>query len=424
MIFLNNIETRGFGVKVTGVSLILLGIHGIDFAFFRQVEAVAPLGYFIDALLRCIIAIGTLLVYFEKTRSDLTRKEEYYRLLTENAVDAIYRYRLFPQPGFEYISPSIEAITGYSPDEYYADAQLLARLVHLHDRHLFQDFAKVYSSVPLTLRLIRKDGREIWIEQKCAPAHSKNGQVQVVEGILRDATVRKQLEREISRHDRLNTVGEMAANLAHEIRNPMTTVRGYLQMLSGRHELTGYRGQFDLMVEELDRANSIICEYLSFCKDKVVDIKLCQMNKIIEAIVPLIQAGANAANSRVELDLADIPEIYIDEKEIRQVILNLARNGLEAMPSGGTLTIRTYTEEGRMILAIQDQGTGIPTHVLEKLGTPFFTTKEMGTGLGLAVCYRIANRYKAAIKVKTNSEGTTFLLHFALPGNDESMQAN
>lgn len=102
----------------------------------------------------------------------------------------------------------------------------------------------------------------------------------------------------------------------------------------------------------------------------------------------------------------------LDEKEIRQLILNLVRNGLEAMPPKKRLKIKTYTEGDEVVLAVQDEGSGIPDELLAKLGTPFFTTKEKGTGLGLAVCYSIANRHKATIIPETGPKGTTFYVRF------------
>ena len=105
----------------------------------------------------------------------------------------------------------------------------------------------------------------------------------------------------------------------------------------------------------------------------------------------------------------------IDLKEIRQLLLNLAHNGFEAMEAGGALTVRTGVENGGVVLTIGDTGRGIPKKVLDKLGTPFMTTKENGTGLGLAVCYRIAERHGAKIAVKTSPQGTTFSVLFKLP---------
>lgn len=227
-----------------------------------------------------------------------------------------------------------------------------------------------------------------------------------------DITDRKQTEKEIAHLDRLHLIGEMAAGIGHEIRNPMTTVRGFLQMLENKDECAKYKEYYALMIEELDRANSIISEFLSLAKNKAVNLKAQNLNSIIEALSPLIIADAMVHDKFVKVELGNIPDILQDEKEIRQLILNLVRNGLEAMSPGGNLTIRTLTDDEDVVLSVQDQGKGIDPEVLEKIGTPFFTTKEQGTGLGLAVCYSIAARHNATIKVETGSMGTTFLVGF------------
>jgi signal transduction histidine kinase len=219
------------------------------------------------------------------------------------------------------------------------------------------------------------------------------------------------------RLDRLHLVGEMAASFGHEIRNPMTSVRGLLQVLGGKPECLQYKDYLDLMIGELDRANSIIEEFLSLAKDRAVIFKIQNLNSILEAVSPLILAGALIQKKYADIELGDIPDLPFDEKEIRQVILNLVRNGLEAMTPGGCLTIRTFAEENEVVLSAQDQGDGIAPDIIEKIGNPFFTTKEQGTGLGLAVCYSIAARHGATIKIETGSRGSTFSFRFPYPDN-------
>jgi signal transduction histidine kinase len=230
--------------------------------------------------------------------------------------------------------------------------------------------------------------------------------------IFTDITKRKQMEAAMSRLDRLNLVGEMAASLGHEIRNPMTTVRGYLQILRDNNNYVQDRDAFELMIEELDRANAIITEFLSLARNKMVELKSINLNSIIKKILPLVNANAMAQEKNIKVETGDIPDLLLDEKEIRQLILNLVGNGLESMNSGGSVTIRTFANNGKVVLSIQDQGHGIKPEILERLGTPFLTTKEDGTGLGLAVCYGIAVRHNASIDVETSENGTSFLVSF------------
>ena len=233
--------------------------------------------------------------------------------------------------------------------------------------------------------------------------------------VLIDVTELRQMEVEMTRLDRLNVVGEMAASIGHEIRNPMTTVRGYLQLLQENKDYHKEIEYFDLMIEELDRANLIITEFLSLAKNKMVELKPNNLNAIIGKLLPLVQAKAISRDQHIKVELNYQPDILLDSKEIRQLILNLVNNGMESMPSVGDITIRTYIEKGKAVLAVQDQGLGIDSELLDKIGSPFFTTKEQGTGLGLAVCYRIAAHHNARIDIDTSSTGTTFYVKFPSP---------
>lgn len=233
--------------------------------------------------------------------------------------------------------------------------------------------------------------------------------------ILNDITERKQMEADIVRLDRLNLVGEMAASIGHEIRNPLTTVRGFLQMLSQKEGYLDDNEFFNLMIEELDRANGIITEFLALAKNKMIELKPIDLKALINGIFPLIQANAMMQDKEIILSkMEDLPKLLLDEKEIRQLIHNLVRNALEAMLPGGRVSISLFQEGEYAVLSIQDQGSGIAPEIMEKIGSPFFSTKESGTGLGLAVCYGIAGRHNAAINIKTSSEGSTFVVNFPL----------
>ncbi len=227
-----------------------------------------------------------------------------------------------------------------------------------------------------------------------------------------DLTDKKKVEEEIARLDRLNLIGEMSASIGHEVRNPMTTVKGFLQLI-GREETDNRKQQYyDLMIEELDRANAIITEFLSLAKDKIVKMQSNSLNTLIDTLHPLLLSDAIKQDKMLTLSKGDIPNILMDDKEMRQLIMNLARNGLESMSAGGTLTIGTYSANNEVVLFVKDEGSGIRSEILEKLGNPFFTTKDTGTGLGLAVSYSIADRHNATIDIQTGLTGTTFYVRF------------
>ncbi|TWH47342.1 ATP-binding protein [Sporomusa sp. KB1] len=416
--FIRSPKIPKFGGLVIGYAYILWSFLNLSFPFIGSGSLFFPWGYVLGGTLRIIIAAGTLMLFLEKARKDLIKKEIQYRRLAENAIDVIYYCQLLPKIKIEYINPSVLAVTGYSPEDYYADNKLIFKLIHPDDHLLLDDFINNLPhsiEVPLTIRLVNKDKTTLWLEQKCVPIYDEKNRLVALEGSIRDITHRKKLEQMTALFDRMSMVGSMAATVAHEIRNPMTTVRGYLQFLGKKEKYQTDKEKFGLMIAELDRANSIIREYLALSHDKMVNLQKCSLNNIIEALFPLIQADANSAQVYASFDLSVIPELLLDENEIRQLLLNLVRNGLEAMPAGGKLIIRTALLESKVVLSISDQGSGIPPQVLEHLGTPFFTTKDTGTGLGLPICYQIAHRHNANIKIDTSEQGTTFLVYFSQP---------
>jgi len=228
--------------------------------------------------------------------------------------------------------------------------------------------------------------------------------------IFTDITEQRQMEIEMLRMDRLNLVGEIAASIGHEIRNPMTAVRGFLQIFKDKY--IEDREFLDLMIEELDRGNQIISEFLYLAKNKMVKLMPLNLNSVLKSIFPLVNASAMVKDKIIKMEMEDVPDLLLDENEIRQLILNLVNNGMESMSSDGEVILRTSVEKDHVVLAVKDQGKGIERNLIEHLGTPFFTTKEQGTGLGLAICYRIATRHNAKIDIDTNSTGTTFYVKF------------
>ncbi|MCG9966766.1 MEDS domain-containing protein [Pelotomaculum terephthalicicum JT] len=221
---------------------------------------------------------------------------------------------------------------------------------------------------------------------------------------------------DITRLERLDLMSKMSAGIAHEIRNPITSVKGFLQLLKEKSEYQKHAEYFNIMLEEIDRASSIINEFLSLVRNKEANFTRDSLNNILNMIYPLLQADAVKNGNNIILELEEIPEMPIIPKDIRQLILNLVRNGLEAMQAGGNLTIRTYAQNGDVILEVADEGIGINPDITEKIGSPFFTTKDTGTGLGLAICNNVAAQHNATLKFKKNPAGigTTFYVQFKL----------
>ncbi|MDF2570286.1 MAG: signal transduction histidine kinase, nitrogen specific, NtrB [Sporomusa sp.] len=363
-------------------------------------------------------AFGVDITTRKQMEEALRQRQKEFRTLAENSPDVIIR--LDRNLTYLYVSPSVTRYTKIKPSIFIGKSmgKIATNKAYLTT---FQEWKREILAVIATGKpsTIESDMKLSWLKGEIVAYHarfipefSENGLVESVLCIVQDITEKKLLEKEFARLDKLNVIGEMAASIGHEVRNPMTTVRGFLQLLSKKPGCVQYADYFNIMIGELDRANSIISEFLALAKNKAINRELHNINEIIKSIMPLLEADGLMANKYITTNMGEIPELMVDHKEIRQLVLNLVRNGLEAMDAGGRITIKTYLNQNDVILAVEDEGHGIEPDFADKIGTPFFSTKEQGTGLGLAVCYSIANRHGASIKYETSTNGTVFFVIF------------
>jgi len=243
--------------------------------------------------------------------------------------------------------------------------------------------------------------------------------------------------------DRLAALGEMAAGLAHEIRNPLGSIKGAAQLLEeerkGEPNAERASGETDdadastleflsVIIEETNRLNRVVSTFLEYARPFQGDPELLQVNDVISRTVLMGQASQDH-DVEIEVELADgLPQVRGDAEQLHQVFINLVRNAVQAMERKGTLRISTVSREGRaprvgkhdVEVRFSDTGPGIPKAVLEKIFIPFYTTKPEGTGLGLSICQRIVQDMGGAIDVESTSPeaGTTFVI--TLPAAEEA----
>ncbi|WP_214630602.1 ATP-binding protein [Paenibacillus agaridevorans] len=231
--------------------------------------------------------------------------------------------------------------------------------------------------------------------------------------IASDITELRQLRDERGRMERLSLVGQMAASITHEIRNPMAVIRGFVQLIQERSPQSQFE-YFRIIMEELDRANLIISDFLSLAQNRELKMERANLHHTINDLVPLISADANLRGQTLEIVLCeDMPDMLLNDREMKQLLLNLARNGMEAMGDKGVLRIHTAWTAEEVSIQIADEGVGIPQDKLDHLFEPFYTTKTRGTGLGLPLCLSIAERHNGRIEIHTREgEGTTFVVSF------------
>ncbi|WP_449539579.1 ATP-binding protein [Ferdinandcohnia sp. Marseille-Q9671] len=224
-------------------------------------------------------------------------------------------------------------------------------------------------------------------------------------------------DREENEHQKLELVGTLAASTAHEIKNPLTGVKGLIQLLSEKHRDTSDQFYFSVIQQEITRINDIVNEFLVLGKPTAEKRNIHNVSEIAKEVMPIIQSESNLYNIEFDFQVSENPLLIMCSKDtIKQVVLNLSKNAIESMQTkGGKLTISLQKEHANCLLTISDTGVGISEQIITKVYNPFFTNKDTGTGLGLAICKRIVDMYNGTIHiVSKEGEGTTVKVRFPL----------
>lgn len=370
-----------------------------------------------------------LAIAIDNTRlfDKIKESEEKYRNLVEDIEDVIFRVDKTGR--YLFLNKALQKVTGYFPQEFYETPSLATDMIHKNDEKLVKETMqkilddKLNVSKDLEYRVYCKNGKELWLSQNTYPIKNKNGSIIGVEGIIRDITDRKKTEDQIRRSERLASIGELAASIAHEIRNPLGAISNSVCMLKRDLALDGDDQKlFEMVAEETDRLNNIITNFLTFAHPAEYHFAKSDILAIINETLLLLEQDERF-NERIKIIKVyenNIPKVYLDQNWIRKVFWNLLVNSIDAMPRGGKIYIHVRrpnvpnNEEIEIVVA--DTGEGIPPEIMKKIFEPFFTTKKTkGTGLGLPIVHRIVDNHGGVINVKSErNKGTSFTIRLPI----------
>ncbi|WP_180954068.1 PAS domain-containing sensor histidine kinase [Bacillus sp. M6-12] len=258
-----------------------------------------------------------------------------------------------------------------------------------------------------------KDGSTYWVDTTIVPFVDKNGQTYKHISIQYDITEKKKTEETLHKTEKLSMVGQLAAGIAHEIRNPLTTIKGFVQLLG---ESTGESKLLftDTILEEIDRINFIVSEFMVFAKPHTYYFRECNVTEIVESAIQLLEAEAALKNVIVSFRYpSETPYITGEKNQLKQVFINIIKNAIDAMPYGGEINVEVMPASSELIISIRDTGLGMSEDQVKKLGEPFYTTKEDGNGLGLMVSFKIVQDHNGTITIESApNRGTQFNIAF------------
>jgi two-component system sensor histidine kinase HydH len=250
------------------------------------------------------------------------------------------------------------------------------------------------------------------------PIHDEDGKPNGAVVVLRDLSQIKRLEEQVRRSEKLAAIGHLAAGVAHEIRNPLSSIRGFAYLLGRGHgEETPEREYADVMVREIDRINHVVTGLLNFARPMALETESIRILDIIDHVISLVSADAKPHDIDIRVDCEPtLRPMMVDPNQVTQALLNLMLNALQALQQGGLIMIQAATiEDGKAIeIRVTDDGPGIDPAVQENIFEPFYTTRERGTGLGLAMVQKIAENHNGSVKVESPPPGKTRGTRFTL----------
>jgi PAS domain S-box-containing protein len=363
--------------------------------------------HLIGLILFTIVALLMSLSYrrYFKMFKELRGMQQTYQSLFDYNPDLVFMFDINGK--LTKVNDNFTNVTGYS--EAYFRTKPFISIFAKEDWPLVRDtYEKVISGVPQThhIEIIHKDGKKLKMEVTVVPMVVSES-IQGIIGYAKDVTLMKATEEMLKRSEKLSVVGELAAGVAHEIRNPLTTIRGFLQLEKKKDSDAAYFQS--IMIDEIDRINFIVSEFLALAKPQKLSFEKRSIAPIINEILALTQSEANLHDVIIDVNIEnDLPAINCEKNQLKQVFINIMKNGMEAMPQGGKVKIDVFTKNNHVVIRFIDEGVGIPKERMERIGEPFFTLKEKGMGLGMTMSFKIIEEHSGEIKIKSKvGVGTT-----------------
>ncbi|MCH6266988.1 EAL domain-containing protein [Neobacillus citreus] len=375
-------------------------INGIH--FFATLSPILKDGLVVGTIGSCVDFTET-----KRIKDALEFKNLKFQLITDNILDLVAM--LDKNGTVLYASPSHERILGISVKDYEGTSNF--ELVHIDDipaiKKEYTNMIKSKTPCQIEFRHKHTQGGWVDIEVKISPVYDEYGEIEYFIAVGRDISNRKRTEEMIRKSEKLSIVGQLASSIAHEIRNPLTSIKGFVQLLQKEVNEPLY---LKTILKEIDSIEEITREFLEFAKPHASQIEKLDVTFLLQKVFKLFYSQTIKQNVEIihEFD-SDLPIMFCDSNYMKQVFIHILQNAVEAMPNGGVIKLyaQRYGTDSIKISVI-DQGYGISEGRIKKIGEPFYSTKEKCTGLGLMICHKIVQEHGGTINIKSEvNKGTT-----------------
>lgn len=358
-----------------------------------------------------------LSIYMKKLKAAFDEKNRMRHQLEsfiDHSTDAIY---LLDIDGYiTQINLAFQQLYGYKPQEVIGKQNVTVPIEYQAEKEQLIKQLKNGGVClkPIDSIRVTKSGEEIPVSVTVTPIKDANNQITGFAVVSRDMRHRHQMEELIRRSEKLNTVGQLAAGVAHEIRNPLTTLKGFLQLQLRTQRFN--QEHVEVMLSELDRINLIVSEFLILSKPQAVKFKCKDIRDIMSDVLAFMNSEAILHNVIFKTEYTNMMcKVECEENQLKQVFINLLKNAMEAMPNGGQVLIKVECNTQYVTCHINDEGVGIDAETLSRIGDPFFTAKENGTGLGMMVSQKIISSHNGTLDIKSQvNVGTTVMVSLPL----------
>ncbi|KXG42563.1 PAS domain S-box protein [Tepidibacillus infernus] len=366
--------------------------------------------------------IGIISTFIDISEQNRLRKvEQHAKVMLDHISDGVITVDNFGViNGF---NRGAEEMTGFKTEEvlgkYYDDVFIKRKTIFTKLTQTLRS-GREYSNYKK--EMIDVSGEKVFLMITTRILRNEQGKQIGAMGIYKDITLMVELEQQIQRAEKLAVVGELAAGTAHEIRNPLTTIKGFIQVFENELKDNDKKQYIHLVLDEINRINEIIKEMLLLANPSDSFKKWMQINQIIKETITFMSAEGAMYNVELVTDLQEeLPLVFIDEGQIKQVFVNMIRNAIQAMKKGGIMEIASLYNpiQQRIEVIFTDHGEGIPEEQLPRVYEPFYTTKHDGTGLGIPVSFRIMKNHDGDLQIfSTQGEGTKVVLFFPIQTDD------